>query len=144
MTFSIGPSHDEHLLCTFISLVLSSIFQLMLHYFTYMRYIRNKYPFKCPVLIFFFSLIFKILDTISVVIFMLIRLLFCNVSLLSSVFSKKQIRGVAEGVLKDEVVNCLLVVSLDVINTPSCKTLHSHQLVFVHLTMLYSLYFIQQ
>lgn len=77
---------------------------------------------------------------------MLIRLLFCNVSLLSSVFtsSKKQIKGVSEGVLKDEVVNCLLVVSLGVINTPSCKTLHSHQLVFVHLTMLYSLYFIQQ
>ena len=54
---------------------------------------------------------------------MLIRLLFCNMSVLSSAFTsnEKQIKRVAEGVLKDELVNYLLVVSLVVINPPSSK-----------------------
>lgn len=54
---------------------------------------------------------------------MLIRLLFCSMSVLSSVFtsSEKQMKVIAEGVLKDELVNCVLVVSLVVINAPCSK-----------------------
>ena len=52
---------------------------------------------------------------------MLIRFLLCSMSVLRDAFTsnEKQITGVAGGVLKDELVDCLLVVSLIVINTCS-------------------------
>lgn len=65
--------------------------------------------------------------------FNFIRLLFFNMSVLSSAFTsnEKWIKGVSEAMFKDELVNCLLVVSLVVINAFQVKRLHAYQLWFV-------------
>lgn len=54
-------------------------------------------------------------------------------SVLNSAFTsnEKWVKGISEAMFKGELLNCLLVVSLVVINASSSEKLHVHQLGFV-------------